>query len=261
LKINSLLAGTLALVLVAGLVTPAFADPANGPDVPVILSTEQIAQLNAGPYAEIGDAGTFPASAQIPVGSGALTAITGTLESTGDVDMFRICINDVNSWEAITGQRQFDTMLQLFETNGDGVQRDDDNTPPGGLGSRIDNQPSFSPTSTGFYMLAMTSFHNDALDGGVMMHFGGSTEFGQEQLIGTLDGWDFGNGAGSGTYEILLTGVSFDACDIVGGELLSINTTALILAGAQTNAVWLMSALAVIGSVAFGVLYITSKKN
>jgi hypothetical protein len=48
---------------------------------------------------------------------------------------------------------------------------------------------------------------------------------------------------------------------IVGGEFLPIDATALILAGAQTNAVWLMSALAVIGSVAFGALYISSKKN
>jgi len=48
---------------------------------------------------------------------------------------------------------------------------------------------------------------------------------------------------------------------VVGGEFLSIDSTALILAGAQTNAVWIMSALAVIGSLAFGALYITSKKN
>ncbi len=47
----------------------------------------------------------------------------------------------------------------------------------------------------------------------------------------------------------------------VGGEFLPIDSAALILAGAQTNAVWIMSALAVIGSVAFGALYITSKKN
>ena len=53
-----------------------------------------------------------------------------------------------------------------------------------------------------------------------------------------------------------------DYCEFtVGGSTMSIDTTALILAGAQTNAVWLMSALAVIGSVAFGALYITSKKN
>jgi len=48
---------------------------------------------------------------------------------------------------------------------------------------------------------------------------------------------------------------------VVGGELLPINTTALLLAGAQTNAVWIMSILAVIGSIAFGALYITTKKN
>ncbi len=48
---------------------------------------------------------------------------------------------------------------------------------------------------------------------------------------------------------------------VVGGEFLPIDSTALILAGAQTNAIWIMSALAVIGSVAFGALYITSKRN
>ena len=47
----------------------------------------------------------------------------------------------------------------------------------------------------------------------------------------------------------------------VGGEFLPIDTTALLLAGAQTNAIWILSALAVIGSIAFGALYITTKKN
>jgi len=47
----------------------------------------------------------------------------------------------------------------------------------------------------------------------------------------------------------------------VGGELLPIDSTALILAGAQTNAVWMISALAVIGSVAFGALYLTTRRN
>ena len=55
---------------------------------------------------------------------------------------------------------------------------------------------------------------------------------------------------------VVITGPS-----MVGGELLPIDSTALLLAGAQTNAVWILTALAVIGSVAFGVLYITSKKN
>ena len=50
-------------------------------------------------------------------------------------------------------------------------------------------------------------------------------------------------------------------CLPVGGELLPIDSTALILAGAQTNAVWMISALAVIGSVAFGALYLTTRRN
>lgn len=48
---------------------------------------------------------------------------------------------------------------------------------------------------------------------------------------------------------------------MVGGEFLPINTTALLLAEVQTNAVWILSALAVIGSVTFGALYITTKRN
>ena len=47
----------------------------------------------------------------------------------------------------------------------------------------------------------------------------------------------------------------------VGGQLLPIDATALLVAGAQTNAVWILSALAVIGSVAFGTLYIKTKRD
>jgi len=68
-------------------------------------------------------------------------------------------------------------------------------------------------------------------------------------------------GAASATGANSLAALAFENNCIVGGELLPINTTALLVAGAQTNAVWIMSALAVIGSVAFGALYITSKKS
>ena len=47
----------------------------------------------------------------------------------------------------------------------------------------------------------------------------------------------------------------------VGGEFLPIDTTALLVAGIQTNAVWILTALAGIASAAFGTLYITSKRN
>jgi len=47
--------------------------------------------------------------------------------------------------------------------------------------------------------------------------------------------------------------------NVVGGKFLPIDTTALLLSGAQINAAWIMSALVVIGSIAFGALYITTR--
>ena len=50
-------------------------------------------------------------------------------------------------------------------------------------------------------------------------------------------------------------------CPVVGGNILPIDSTALILAGAQTNTAWILSVLAVIGSVAFGTLYLKTRKD
>jgi len=88
---------------------------------------------------------------------------------------------------------------------------------------------------------------------------------------GAFGTWDsgihteVGNVITSVEYDALADQIGWDDLDycvkFVGGELLPINTTALILAGAQTNAVWIMSALAVIGSVAFGALYLKTRRN
>jgi len=82
------------------------------------------------------------------------------------------------------------------------------------------------------------------------------------------DGRDVWTIATDGTMTFIGNGVrqvadlDFLPCSVyVGGEFLPIDTTALLIAGAQTNAVWIMSALAVIGSIAFGALYLTSRKN
>jgi len=82
----------------------------------------------------------------------------------------------------------------------------------------------------------------------------------------------FAGDTGSYTLTLDLSGpgsIQFDgevdslaACpEPVGGTLLPLDTTALLVAGAQTNAVWIFSALALIGSVTIGAVYITSKKN
>ncbi len=48
---------------------------------------------------------------------------------------------------------------------------------------------------------------------------------------------------------------------VVGGELIPIDTTALMLAGLQTSAIWMLPVLAGVAGSAFGVLYIKSRRN
>jgi len=50
-------------------------------------------------------------------------------------------------------------------------------------------------------------------------------------------------------------------CSVVGGELLSIDSTALMLAGLQSSAIWMLPVLAGVAGSAFGVLYIKSRRN
>ncbi len=48
---------------------------------------------------------------------------------------------------------------------------------------------------------------------------------------------------------------------VVGGELLPIDSTALMLAGLQTSAIWMLPVLAGVAGSAFGILYIKSRRN
>jgi len=48
---------------------------------------------------------------------------------------------------------------------------------------------------------------------------------------------------------------------VVGGEFLPIDSTALVLAGLQTSAIWMLPVLAGVAGSAFGILYIKSRRN
>ena len=56
------------------------------------------------------------------------------------------------------------------------------------------------------------------------------------------------------TPEIIINGP-------VGGELIPIDSTALVLAGLQTSAIWMLPVLAGVAASAFAVLYIKYRKN
>ncbi len=262
-----LLAVTLAFVLVAGIATPAFAQE-NPKGTPPTFG-DGISTNVAPSHVEVGDAGSLPATAQIPGGAGPLTSIGGSLSQSDQEDMYEVCITDHNAFSAhVDGaQTTFDTQLFLFAQNGLGVYSNDDDGAifvPSLLPSGDPN----SPTADGIHYLAISEFDNDAINAGGEIFVDTFTLVNGPDLAAgggsAVTGWDGSTIVGDfGVYVIDLTGVDSTgvACTPVGGESFSIDTTALLLAGAQTNAVWIMSALAVIGSVAFGALYITSKKN
>ncbi len=52
-----------------------------------------------------------------------------------------------------------------------------------------------------------------------------------------------------------------EICPVVGGEFLPIDSTALLLAGLQSSAIWMLPVLAGVAGSAFGVLYIKSRRN
>jgi len=63
------------------------------------------------------------------------------------------------------------------------------------------------------------------------------------------------------TQTIMLTAPTPPLPTVVGGELLPIDSTALVLAGLQTSAIWMLPVLAGVAGSAFGVLYIKSRRN
>jgi len=79
---------------------------------------------------------------------------------------------------------------------------------------------------------------------------------------------DLGPGAHSITIQVTDTpfggGAAFFKMEIhavVGGEFLPIDSTALLLAGVQSSAIWMLPVLAGVAGSAFGVLYIKSRRN
>jgi len=55
--------------------------------------------------------------------------------------------------------------------------------------------------------------------------------------------------------------ITTPAPPVVGGEFLPIDSTALVLAGLQTSAIWMLPVLAGVAGSAFGILYIKNRRN
>ena len=78
---------------------------------------------------------------------------------------------------------------------------------------------------------------------------------------GVLAQWEY-NGDDDGPYEILFSGANnIENCDdgVVGGEFLSVDSTALVLAGLQSSAIWMLPVLA--GAVGAGFAVFKLRRN
>ncbi len=261
---NRLLAGTLALVLIAGFVSPAsaeeleetFVDPPDDISIFDFLDTTEFDDI-------IFDNGGEP-----KLNGGRVIGInifgdqlTVAEDFTLDNDMF------VTDFHFILDEfgAPLETDIQHF------IFADDDDKPGEILTSGFSQNLVREPISDTFAEIWFDLEEPFLAEAGVKYWFGITTDMELDFL------YSWGRSA-EGEGKNCQTSVfppEFDPCfegdhswfllsghsPLVGGELLPIDSTALLLAGAQTNAVWIMSALAVIGSVAFGALYITSKKN
>jgi len=212
-------------------------------------------------HSEVGDAGNLPGTAQDPGGVGPLTSIAGA-GGGGDEDMYRICITNPSAFSATTvAMATFDTQLFLFDSTGRGVYSNDDVSPT--LESLLPAGDVNSPTAVGIYFLAINSFDNEAQNAGglIFNNIGFTTVNGPTGPGGAnpITSWNGGGGPG-GLYAIVLTGsaATSSCAPAVGGTMIPLDTTALLLAGAQMNAAWMIPVIA--AGIVIGVFVIKRRK-
>jgi hypothetical protein len=172
-------------------------------------------------WTEIGDAGSLPATAQIPTGSGALTAISGTLSpSTADgQDMYRIYITGGGTFSATTvGGVSFDSELFLFDSTGKGTYANDDVSGQSAP-STLPAGNALTPLVAGYYYLAITQCCSEASSsGGAIFTVAGSANNSVSGPTGAgggsaISGYTgaFNQSPGGGAYTIFLTGAQISA--------------------------------------------------
>jgi len=186
-----------------------------------------------------GDAGDLPATAQVVSGSGPLTAITGVISSSTDVDMFQILICDPDAFRAWTTGALSDTQLWLFDADGNALWHNDDRpgdvAQPGqgpyqsyiGPGSAPTNYYLSNATNAGIaggtawglpgpgiYYIAVSAYNRDPRDsGGGNVVYSGSPFSGiyqsnpadPDRVVASWTGTGFYTGA----YTINLEGACF----------------------------------------------------
>lgn len=162
-------------------------------------------------WAEAGDAGQLPAGAQVTMGVGMLSTITGELTAS-DADMYAIMITDSNLFfaQSHSNSTTIDTQMWLFNSAGMGISFNDDWVGGTTLQSAITDQ---FVNSNGLYYLAISGYDYDATSGGNEIWL--DTPFRSERMpdgagaAGMVDGWGTTGTPAAGLYEINLRGAEF----------------------------------------------------
>jgi PEP-CTERM motif len=164
------------------------------------------APAGATPWTESGDAGDLVGTAQVTVGTGALTSIDGAIASYMS-DLYLIHIDDPTAFSASTvGGAGFDTQLFLFDSTGVGVYANDDSS---GLQSTLPAGNANGPTAVGDYLLGISSWDRDPVNvGGLVFPTTPFSGVLGPNNLDPLTGWS-STGSFNGTYSIALTGTSF----------------------------------------------------
>ena len=117
------------------------------------------------------NAGSTLATAQvITQGTGTLTDIVGMIDDdTSQVELFEIYLTTGASFSATTVSNTsnfFDSELFLLNSAGIGVYENNDDLNSGGTQSTLPTGNTFSPTTSGYYFLGLTSNEIDPLSAG-----------------------------------------------------------------------------------------------
>jgi len=152
---------------------------------------------------EAGDAGQTLPTANVPTGGGNLPQINGSIGSSGDADLYKVCLGgsafsaDTNNMGTTLG----DSQLFLFNAKGFGVIFNDDTV---GLKSHID----VAAPTPGTYYIGVSGFNTDPVDSKALPIFPNTFD-GQHGPIagrGFLANWS--GASGIGDYNITLTGTN-----------------------------------------------------
>ncbi|AFY34501.1 filamentous hemagglutinin N-terminal domain-containing protein [Calothrix sp. PCC 7507] len=174
---------------------------------------------------EIGEAGQLPSTAQkIPTIGTFVEKISGSLDSSNDVDLYQIELEGNQTFSAETFVSNVrDTRLFLFDSNGIGVYANDDT-----IFSSFDSYQSslppkhpLTPKNPGTYYLAITQYPITAVsNGGEVFSFLTPTEISGATGKGgslPLSGW-IGDGFEQDKYTILLRGLTARPQILPGGD-------------------------------------------